>query len=69
MKKILNKIKKSGFTRIPIYRENIDNIIGILYAKKLIGIKEGREAKDLCQKKNIFKINEIKIRCIAQWIY
>ncbi len=59
-KKILNKIKKSGFTRIPIYRENIDNIIGILYAKKLIGIKEGREAKDLCQKKNIFKINENK---------
>jgi metal transporter CNNM len=59
-KKVLNKIKKSGFTRIPIYRENIDNIIGVLYVKKLIGIGKGKKVKDICQKKNIFKINKNK---------
>lgn len=59
-KKTLNKIKKSGFTRIPIYKEHIDNIIGILYAKKLIGIGKNKKIKDVYQKKGLFKINGAK---------
>ena len=35
---ILKLIKKIGHSRIPVYKENIDNIIGILYAKDLLGI-------------------------------
>ncbi|CAA0164978.1 gliding motility-associated protein GldE [Tenacibaculum maritimum] len=33
---ILNKILKNGYSRNPVYTENIDNIIGILYAKDLL---------------------------------
>lgn len=33
---VINKIFSSGFSRIPVYKEQFDNIIGILYIKDLI---------------------------------
>ncbi len=33
---VIQKIIKNGHSRIPVYRENIDEIIGILYAKDLL---------------------------------
>lgn len=33
---LMDKINKSGFSRIPIYRETIDNIKGVLYIKDLL---------------------------------
>jgi gliding motility-associated protein GldE len=33
---VLEKIAKKGFSRNPVYKENIDEIIGILYAKDLL---------------------------------
>lgn len=40
-KALLNEIKESGHTRIPIYDINTDNIVGILLSKNLIGVKTG----------------------------
>lgn len=37
---ILKLIKKMGHSRIPVFEETIDNIIGVLYAKDLLGIYE-----------------------------
>ena len=34
--KILEKIKETGFSRIPIYEESFDNIKGVLYIKDLL---------------------------------
>ncbi len=34
---IIEIIKKTGHSRYPVYRENIDNIIGMVYAKDLLG--------------------------------
>lgn len=34
--RILNQIKDNGYSRIPVYEENIDSIIGILYIKDLL---------------------------------
>ena len=33
---ILNKVVETGYSRIPVYRDNIDNIEGILFVKDLI---------------------------------
>ena len=33
---VLNRILEKGFSRNPIYKDNIDNIIGVLYAKDLL---------------------------------
>ena len=35
-KDIVNEIVKKGFSRIPVYEENIDSISGILYSKDLL---------------------------------
>lgn len=33
---LIDTIQKSGFSRIPVYRENFDNVAGILYIKDLL---------------------------------
>ncbi|NME36106.1 MULTISPECIES: hemolysin family protein [Fusobacterium] len=41
---ILEKVVEKGFSRIPVYNEGIDDIIGILYAKDLlVAMKEGKK--------------------------
>lgn len=37
-KEIMLLIKNRGFTRIPVYKDTEDNIVGILYSKDLIGM-------------------------------
>ena len=32
---LLDLLRESGFTRLPVYRENLDHIVGILHAKDL----------------------------------
>ncbi len=55
---LLTEIKQNGFTRIPIFREEDDEIVGVLNVKSLINIKEGRKVYDLYDRKKIFGINE-----------
>lgn len=44
----IDKIYASEFSRIPVYEETIDKIIGILYVKDLLGLmKDGSEELDL----------------------
>jgi gliding motility-associated protein GldE len=33
---VLNKITNWGYSRVPVYKDNLDNIIGILYIKDLL---------------------------------
>jgi putative hemolysin len=33
---VLNKILENGYSRNPVYKENIDNVVGVLYAKDLL---------------------------------
>ena len=58
-KKTLNKIKKEGFTRIPIYEETLDNIIGILYAKDLINLPLKTKVKDVYRRDKVLVVSQI----------
>ncbi|WP_445383916.1 gliding motility-associated protein GldE [Robiginitalea sp. IMCC44478] len=33
---VLEEIKKNGFSRIPVFSENMDNVLGVLYVKDLL---------------------------------
>ncbi|MCE2613362.1 gliding motility-associated protein GldE [Flavobacteriaceae bacterium D16] len=33
---VLEEIKKHGYSRIPVYSENVDNVLGVLYVKDLL---------------------------------
>ena len=41
--KIVQTIIEEGYSRIPVYKETIDNIIGVIYSKDLISAAEHRE--------------------------
>ncbi len=41
--KLMQSLIDQGFTRVPVYRESIDNILGIIYTKDLIGMLEHRD--------------------------
>ena len=38
--KVIQSVIEQGYTRMPVYRENLDNILGELYAKDLIALME-----------------------------
>jgi CBS domain containing-hemolysin-like protein len=46
-KKIIDYVNLNQFSRIPVFRENIDNIVGILYIKDLIGELNNSGTADL----------------------
>ncbi len=57
---VLNLIKKSGFSRIPVYEEDFDNVKGILYVKDLVlSENENQEWQDLVRA-NVLYIPESK---------
>ncbi len=55
---LLTKIKKSGFSRIPVYREKEDNILGVLNVKSLINLEKGRKVFDIYDRNKILEISE-----------
>jgi len=44
---LVKKIKKRGFSRIPVYRENLDHILGILHVKDLLRWRLEKKARRL----------------------
>jgi CBS domain containing-hemolysin-like protein len=52
---LMDKITSSGHSRFPVYKETIDNVVGILYAKELLKI--------------LFTGNEIEIESIIRKPY
>ena len=44
---IMDKIMEEGYSRLPVYKESVDNIVGILYAKDLLKLIKNREQVDI----------------------
>jgi putative hemolysin len=40
---IIRSMTEEGFSRIPVYKDNLDRIVGIIYAKDIINLLENRE--------------------------
>ena len=47
LEEIVDTVVREGHSRIPVYDENIDNIVGILYAKDLIPFLAKREQPEI----------------------
>jgi len=47
LEEVVEEVKKRGFSRIPVYRKNIDNIVGILYARDLLSCIKGKELMEI----------------------
>ena len=42
----MDALKQSGHSRVPVFKDSVDNILGLLYAKDLLGIwREGRRVR------------------------
>ncbi len=44
---VIETFLESGFTRLPLYEETLDNVIGVLYAKDLLRLRKQEEVVDL----------------------
>lgn len=41
--KLIHSLIDQGYTRVPVFRDSIDNILGIIYTKDLLGVLEHRD--------------------------
>lgn len=62
LQKVLETITTAGHTRVPVYKDNIDNIIGLVYAKDLLAEigKTGAEFKLHDKMRNAYFVPESK---------
>ena len=54
LQKVLETITSGGHTRVPVYEENIDNIVGLIYAKDLLA-EIGKDPVDFNLRKKMRK--------------
>jgi gliding motility-associated protein GldE len=55
LNEIVKVIRETGLSRLPVYRGQIDNITGILYAKDIIPFLSGRKKREKFEIKKILK--------------
>lgn len=57
---LANEIKESGVTRIPVYEEKIENVIGVLLVKDLLGVEYGKEIYEYINTEKYLVFQETK---------
>jgi len=50
-KKMVLKMKKFGFSRFPVYKNKIDNVVGVLFFRDLVGLSLGKKVGKICDRK------------------
>lgn len=56
---LLDELHKSGFSRFPVTGDKSDEIVGILYLRDLVNVKDGGQVKTF-MKKPVYYVNEEK---------
>ncbi len=54
---LLDEIKEMGYTRIPIFEDSLDHMVGVLYSKDLINVDENVSIRKVYKKKQHLKIS------------
>lgn len=54
--RLVHKIRKEGYTRIPVYSEDEDIIVGILLAKDLLGLEGSRSVEELMRTDKLVRV-------------
>ena len=54
--RLTQKIREEGYTRIPVYSEDEDNIVGILLTKDLLGLEGARPVEDLTRTDKLVRV-------------
>jgi len=49
--KVLRKMKKFGFSRFPVYDKRLENIVGVLFLRDLVGVCGDVNVRDIYKKK------------------
>jgi len=60
-RKLMAKMKKSGFSRFPVYGKNIDDIKGTLFLKNLAGVSVGKKVRAVYKKKKLVVYEDDKL--------
>jgi len=47
---VVQLLRQSPFTRLPVYREDLDHIVGVVHVKDVVGAAPGRSVGDLMRK-------------------
>ncbi len=55
---VLDEIVKKGYSRIPVFEKDLDNILGLLYAKDLLSVDKSTPIKDILRP--VFFVPETK---------
>lgn len=61
---LMNQVKEAGYSRLPVYQENFDHVVGILYVKELLGYLDESESfqwNDLVRKEVLYVPESKKI--------
>ncbi len=53
----LHEIREEGYTRVPVFSGNKSNILGILYAKDLIGLTGVRKIEDMMRTAEMIRVS------------
>jgi len=56
--KLFEEIIEEGYSRIPVYRGTTDNIVGVLFMKKLVNIRLGQKIDDLYNKTKLLVVSK-----------
>ena len=70
-REILELSQRLGYTRFPVYRESIDDIIGIIYLKDMLAYKESQSTFDLqkVMRPPLFILGTKKITSVQELLF